>query len=300
MKQAKNEIFIEGLLLESDIKIGTSKKDNTKEYIRGELRILVNQKIDGVIVESIIPVRMFANQLTNDGKPSKAYESILKVKNEFVSAASVDGDLTKADAVRITGGSLNESLFVPRGSDKEASFPEIQSNFINKISRDTMTPMTKFNVVAVINSIKEEVIQSEPTGVLLVKCGIVQYNDRLDFVEFKVLKDAAKNHIQTVYNKGDTVNLQGYINFISKTEYIAEEQGFGDPILTPKTTTLRELIITTGSISPFDEERAYSKEDLNVALNDRAARIVKKKEDSMTPAPTHASTATTPATPNGF
>jgi len=287
MKQAKNEIFIEGILLESDIQTGTSKEG--KEYIRGELRILVNQKIGDETVESIIPVRMFSNKLTKQGKPNRAYESILKVKNEFVSAAAVGGNLEEADAVRITTGSLNESLFVPRGSDREVSFPEIQSNFINKISRNKVTPMTKFNVNVVVNSIKEEVKHEEVTGALILKGAIVQYNDKLDLIDFKIYNEAAKNHIQTNYSKGDTVNIQGYINFTSKTEYIEEEQGFGEPILTPKTTTIRELVITTGSVEPFSEERAYAREDLNKALSERAARIVKLKEDSQA--------ATTPAAP---
>ena len=287
MNQAKNEIFIEGILLESDIQTGTSKED--KEYIRGELRVLVNQKIGDKTVESIIPVRMFSNKLTKQGKSNKAYESILKVKDEFVSAAAVGGNLEEADAIRITTGSLNESLFVPRGSDREASFPEIQSNFINKINRNKMTPMTKFNVNVVVNSIKEEVKHEEVTGALVLKGAIVQYNDKLDLVDFKIYNEAAKNHIQTNYNKGDTVNIQGYINFTSKTEYIEEEQGFGEPILTPKTTTIRELVVTTGSVEPFSEERAYAREDLNKALSDRAARIVKLKEDSQT--------ATTPSAP---
>ena len=86
MNQAKNEVFIEGILLESDIQTGTSKEN--KEFIRGELRILVNQKIGDKVIESIIPVRMFSNKLTKEGKSNKAYESILKVKNEFVSTAS--------------------------------------------------------------------------------------------------------------------------------------------------------------------------------------------------------------------
>ena len=286
MNQAKNEVFIEGILLESDIQTGTSKEN--KEFIRGELRILVNQKIGDKVIESIIPVRMFSNKLTKEGKSNKAYESILKVKNEFVSAAAVGGNLEEADAIRITSGSLDESLFVPRGSDKEASFPEIQSNFINKISRDKMVPMTKFNVNVVVNSIREEIKHEEATGALILKGAIVQYNDKLDLVEFKIYNEAAKNHIQTNYNKGDTVNIQGYVNFTSKTEYVEEEQGFGEPILTPKTTTVRELVITTGSVEPFSEERAYAREDLNKALSERAARIVKLKEDSQAAATTTA------------
>lgn len=279
MKQAKNEVFVEGILLESDIKTGTSK--DGKDYARGELRILVNQEFAGQKIESIIPIRMFSNRLTKDGTPNKAYDSIMRAKNELTSAAAVGGNIDEADAVRVELASLGESLFVPRGSDREVSFPEIQSNYVRKVSRDKVTPLTKFDVNIVVNSIKEEVKDDEPTGAVIVKGAVVQYADRLDLIDFKVYNKSAQNHIQSNYNKGDTVNLQGYINFTSKTEYIEEEQGFGEPILTPKTTTVRELVITTGSVEPFTEERAYAKEDLNSALKERAERIIKMKEASV-------------------
>jgi hypothetical protein len=278
MKQAKNEVFIEGILLESDIKVGTSNKDN-RPYIRGEIRIQVEQTINGEKIESIVPVRMFAMQYTNSGDLNPAYESIIRVRDNFISAAAA-GDPALADAVRISKGSLNENIFVPKGSDKEVSFPEIQSNFIQKINRSSIVPVTRFTVNVAVNSIKEEVKYNEPTDALILRGGVVQYNDKLDIIDFKIYNEAAKNHIQTNYNPGDTVNISGYINFSIKTEYVEEEAGFGDAIAVPKTTTVRELVITTGSVEPFDEERAYAKADLNKALAERLARINELKENS--------------------
>lgn len=283
MKQAKNEIFIEGILLESDIKTDVSKNGN-KPFIRGEVRIQVDQKIDNQIVTSIIPVRMFAMKYTKEGKESGAYESIVKIRDTFVSAATAGG-IDKADGVRIARGSLNENIFVPRGAEKEVSFPEIQSNFMTKVARNSLTPVTKFNVNVAINSIKEEVRGGEPTGALILKGGVVQYNDKLDLIDFKIYNEAAKNFIQNTYNVGDTVNLQGYVNFSAKTEYVEEEQGFGEAISVPKTTTVRELVITTGSVEPFDEERAYPKADLNAALSARMTRITELKEGAKAPEP---------------
>lgn len=278
MKQAKNEIFIEGILVESDIKTGASKGEN-KPYIRGEIKILVNQVIDGQTIESIIPVRMFSMKYKANKESNPAYEAIERVKDSFTSAAAAGG-IDGADCVRITRGSVNENIFVPKGSDKEVSFPEIQANFISKVSRATFNPLTRFTVNVAINSIKEEVKHEEATGALVVKTGIPQYGDKLDLVDFKVYKENAKNHIEKHWKKGDTVNIQGYINFSAKTEYVEEESGFGDAILIPKTTTVRELVITSGSSEPFDDERAYSKEELNTAMDERIGRITEKKAEA--------------------
>ena len=109
---------------------------------------------------------------------------------------------------------------------------------------------------------------------------IVQYGDKLDIVDFKIYNEAAKNHIQSNYSNGDTVNIQGYINFSATTEYVEEEAGFGESIAVPKTTTIRELVITSGSVEPFDEERAYARTDLNDALAERMERINTLKEVS--------------------
>lgn len=276
MKQAKNEVFIEGILLESDIKTNVSKNGN-KPFIRGEVRIQVDQKVDNEVVTSTIPVRMFAMKYTKEGKENAAYDSITKIRDQLTSAAAA-GSLEGADAVRITKGSLGENVFVPRGSDKEVSFPEIQSNFVTKINRTALAPVTKFSVNVAVNSIKEEIKNGEPTGALVLKGGVVQYNDKLDLIDFKIYNEAAKNFIQSTYNVGDTVNIQGLLNFSAKTEFVEEEAGFGESISIPKTTTVRELIITTGSVEPFDEERAYVKADLNAALNARMARITELKE----------------------
>lgn len=275
MEQARNEVFIEGILLESTIETGT-QPTTQKEYVRGELKILVNQKIDNVIHESIIPVRLFSMKITNAGNVSKVYQSILDFGQKAKSAASHNG-IANADAIRIKQGRLAENIMIPRGSQKEVSFPEIQTSFIDIIDKTKVAPLTKFTITAAINAIREEVKNGDPTGSLVVKVAVPQYGDKLDLFDLIVHKPAAINFIQTNWAKGQTVNIQGYVNFTTKIEEIEEEGGFGDPIIVPHSTTVRELVITSGSAEPFDEERAYKKEDLNNALNARLARIEAQK-----------------------
>ena len=303
MKQSTNEVYIEGFLSEATIVTGTSKGRN---WVRGEVKIQVDQKINDEIVTSIIPIRMFSmetsiDKATGQTKPNRNYGTICGIKDNFVSAASA-GDPALADGIRISKGSLNENLFTPKGSDKEVSSIEVQSNFINKIPRASVVPSTRFSVDIAINSIKDEMKGGELTGAIIIKGGIVQYADVLDLIDFKVINAAAQNHIRLNYKTGDTVNLRGYLLFASKTDFVEEEAGFGEAVSIPKTTTIKDLIVTTGSIAPFDVERAFKREELNVALDARLARITESKAEAMIPKaqPAAEKPATGTKTNNGF
>ena len=281
MTQAKNEIFIEGILLETNI-TKDKNKDN-KNYVRGEIKVQVDQEISGQMVTSIIPIRMFAMEKTSKGETNKAYENILKLTTDFVSAATA-GSIDGADGIRVSVGkknsmgSIGENLYCPSGSDKVISTIELTCNFFDKVARNALKPLATFSVNVVVKSIKEEVKGDEVTGALILTGAIVQYGDRLDMVNFHVKSEAAKNHISTRYNPGQTVNIQGFINYTSNTTFVEEEAGFGDPVFTPRTTYTRELVITSGSIEPFDKERAYNKEELNKAIDERLGRIEEKKK----------------------
>ena len=286
MTQAKNEIFIEGILLETKINKGENR-DN-KEYISGEIKVQVDQKISDQMITSIIPIRMFAMRKTTKGEDNKAYDNILKLTTDFVSAATA-GSLEGADGIRVSVGkkgsmgSISENLYCPSGSDKIVSTIELSSNFFDKVARASLQPVATFSTNIVVKSIKEEVKGDEVTGALILTGAIVQYNDRLDMVNFHVKSEAAKNHISARYNAGQTVNIQGYINYTSNTTFVEEEAGFGDPVFTPRTTYTRELVVTSGSIDPFDEERAYKTDDLNKSVAERLGRIEEKKKGATAP-----------------
>ena len=81
MRAAENKVRIEGILSEVDLDYGSFQKDGkTVECIRGSIKVLVNQNINGVPTSNEIPVHMFASKFTNKGTANPAYESIEKVK----------------------------------------------------------------------------------------------------------------------------------------------------------------------------------------------------------------------------
>ena len=129
MREAKNEVRIEGILSEIDIKLGSFEKNGkTVENISGVINVRVTSK-EG---ELEIPVHLYANKMTNKGTPNPAYASIERVMKEFVSIAASNEQ--EADRVRITGKiKMNE---YPGNDGRIVSYPRITASFVNKIKKE--------------------------------------------------------------------------------------------------------------------------------------------------------------------
>ena len=111
LREAENIVRIEGILSETEIKLGSYVKDgNTVETISGVIKIRVNQNINGEPVQLEIPVHLFSNKFTKAGNINPAYESIERIMNEYVSIAAAGGE-QGADAVRITNGKIQMNEF---------------------------------------------------------------------------------------------------------------------------------------------------------------------------------------------
>ena len=283
MRQAKNEVFVEGILLEKEVHEGISK-DSTP-FVRAEIKILVNQVIGETLIPVIVPVKFFANKFKKDSQDiSKLYTGILAI-NEMQSVADT-GDEKTADCVRVDGGSKNfrngnmsENVYVPAGSDKEFSTVDINGTSVRKIDRTRVNPITKFSAEIVVYNIKEEVIDGEPTGAIIVTGALVRYQNRLDLIQFKVNRQAAINHITNHWERGKTVLAEGYLHFRNEASVSKkEETGFGEAIEIPTTRFIKELIITSGSAGELPEELCYPTKELNEAMQDRLARIERMKE----------------------
>ena len=63
--------------------------------------------------------------------------------------------------------------------------------------------------------------------------------------------------------------------------------GFGEPVITPHTTSVRELIITSGSPSGFDGDMALDTNEIAAALQERQQRMATLKKNSETPKATN-------------
>lgn len=284
MKACENNLRVIGVLSEVDLQDTTfTKNGQTREAIRGTIKVRVDQKINGEDVSMEVPLSAFAARYTNAGTENPAYLNLKEVMTNMTSIAAC-GDIEQADCVRITRGSLQENVFYAKNGEL-VNMTRLNANFINKIPRAEMVPEATFTTTIVVGAKTEEIgTDGMPTGRLNINGVVIQYADRADLVKFVVANENAKNHIEQYWNDGDTVKVQGKINFSSKTEWVEEEVGFGEPIRTPHTTSVHELIIESGSAGCLEGEAAYDIKEVQTALAARKVRI----EDTKKPAATAA------------
>lgn len=278
MRISENQVKIEGILSEVGLETATfNRKGQTTECIRGTIKIRVEQDINGTMTTMEIPVSAFASRYTNAGAENPAYNSLKDVMENYKSIAAC-GNIDDADRVRITNGSLQENVFYAKNGDL-VNTSRISASFINKIAKNECKPEATFTATIVVGNKSDELDRDgTPTNRLNVNGVIIQYGERADLIKFIVAKPDAKNHIEQYWNDGDTVRVQGKVNFSSKTEYIEEEVGFGEPIKTAKTTSVHELLIESGSAGCLEGDAAYDIKDIQSALAARKVRIEETKK----------------------
>ena len=267
LKQAENNVKIEGILSEINIEPTTFEKNGVKqEALRGNILVKVNQTINGEDKELVVPVHMFAPKVTNKGTPNPAYTSIHKLKNEFVSIAAA-GNEDDADRIRILKGDLRMNEYYAQDG-RLISFPRVHASFFNKIKKEDCRPEASFELKFAVASITDEMDRNgEPTGRCMVKAIVPQYGGKVDVVPLYAANEKVINAINTYWEVGQSFIAHGKLDFSSTTEITLEESGFGDPIEKIRTVNTSDLIITGGAQEPFEGELAYDNKRKNKHQN---------------------------------
>lgn len=283
--QSTNVVEISGIL--SQIEVEAKQTADGKNYASAKLTVKVDQEIGGKMVENEIPVKMFSMEYKSGTQEvSKIYTGILKLK-DLVSLASLpDDEKDKASKIIINKGNIKENIWVDPSSGQVRTSFEIDTNFINTPRGNTeFEPGAKFELSGVVMDMTRETdANQEETGRLKVKLAVVGWTNkktgvtRVDVIDLIAASENAVNFIESNWEKGDTVNLNGAISFNQSTKVWYEEQGFGEPIKRTKTMTRKELIILGGSPSGLEEEYSYDANDIKAGLADRAARVEEQKE----------------------
>ena len=283
MRVAENKVRIEGILSEVDLDYGSFQKDGkTVECIRGSIKVLVNQNINGVPVSNEIPVHMFANKFTNKGIVNPAYESIEKIKNEYVSIVAAGGE-AGADRVRITSGQIVMNEYY-NSNGQLVSFPRINSSFVTRVKKDECKPEATFTVEMVIASqgykTDAEGNEVEPK-VYQIKGIVPKFNDKVDVINFVCSNEKVINAVSTYWNDNDTVKANGRLNFTSTTETVIEEVDFGEPLERQRTISTSELVIIGGSSTPLEGDFAFDINEIQASLTERKNRLEAQRENDM-------------------
>lgn len=274
MTQANNKINVVGKLLDAVINEG--KLQDGRKYKRANLTIRVTQTYGGREETSEIPVSMFAAQYTQQNKPNPGYAQIEDLAE--MKTAQVVG-IDNADTVRISGANLRENNFISRNSGQLIHGWQLNTSFINA---GGTSDVASFVIDVYIMDMKPETYrEGEETGRLLIKGGIVQYQGKLDVVDFIVENPDTADYIERNWNIDDTVEVRGRIRVTAiEDKPKANESSWGEDVPETSTRTVRELIITKGSDEPYEEEFAYDKTDIKKAFNVRKAMIEQLQIDA--------------------
>jgi len=279
LESKENSVKIEGILSEIDLKTGSYVKDGkTVENIGGSIKVRVTQMLNGKESELDIPVYMFANKLTNKGTANPAYASIERVMNEYASIAAVGIDM--ADRVRITGANIRMNEYYGQNGNLN-SYPRINASFVTKITDMTKyAPEATFSAIFAIGSMGYE---TDKEGVEIpnrykIRGIMPQYGGIVDVVDFLAINPNVIDAVSSYWEQGDTVKINGKLNFTSVTEEKEVAVDFGEPRIEKKTITVSELIITGGSQTPLEGDFAFDMDEIQTALEARQARLAELKE----------------------
>ena len=280
LESKENIVKIEGILSEVDLKYGSFKKNGQDaKSINGVIKIRVNQKINGVDTELEIPVHMFASEYTNAGAKNPAFESIERIKDEFVSIAA--SDLEHADRIRITRGQIQMNEYYGQNGNL-VSFPRITASFVSKIKKEECKPEASFAVTFVVGNAGFETDKEgiENPNRYKINGILPQYGGKVDVVPFYAINPSVIDAVKSYWTPGDTVKVIGKLNFTSKTETDVVEVDFGEPTERTRTISVSELIITGGNATPLEGDYAYDGKEVEAALKERQARLAELKEKS--------------------
>lgn len=265
LREATNEATIEGILQELRLEV---KKVNEKLAITGEIDIKTDEN-------SVHTVNVFAYKLNKEGKESGIFKGLNTVKSEYKSIASYSEE--EADKVSITAGKLGVNEYFAQEELK--TYPQLSTNFINRLKpNDEYKPRAEFEVEVYIKSVKDEIKNDEETGRVLVDTYVPVYGGKVIPFKFVVNDPHAAEYVKDNYELGTTATLYGDIVNQVHTKTKQVEVGFGKPQEKITRTSVREYVITGGSI-PYEEDdaKAYKKEVIKKAVTEREVYLEEKK-----------------------
>lgn len=279
IKQAENNVKIEGILSEVDLNYGSFTKKATGETVNsigGSIKVQVNQNINGETVMLEVPVHMFAAEYTNKGTKNPAYQNIERIKEQFTSIAAAGG-VQGADGIRITSGKITMNEFINRNGE-QVSYPRINASFVSKLRQDEIKPEATFSITFVVaKKIPEVNNEGIETGRYKIKGILPQFGGKVDVVDFITANPKVIEAIDQYWNENDTVSAIGRLNFSSRTETVIKEVDFGEPQESIRTFSVSELVITGGSAAPLEGDMAYDIEEIKAALVERTERLEQAK-----------------------
>lgn len=238
----ENSFHVVGRLASADIKVGNRQTDGGA-YV--SVDAIVSSVVDGQ--DNEYPVSFYANELTKDGKHSKLYDTYAKM-NELIGK--------KVDVT----GSIRENRFWSANSSQLVSNQQLSGMWIKGVV-ETTPDTGVFTLGGFLGRAVQEKRNKEDE-IYRYDVVIGQSNYKGDNMSMFTLHINPNNRevvsgIESLYQVGDTVKLEGSLAFISETITKTEQVGFGKPVAKTYTNKQKNFYITGGS-EPIQDERAYT------------------------------------------
>ncbi|PAV30296.1 hypothetical protein CIL05_07450 [Virgibacillus profundi] len=269
IREAKNIVTVEGLLLEMESREGTSAAG--KDFLSAKLTVATNEeKTEQHVIE------LFSMKLKADGNVNGIYSSLKTVVDEYKSVAQ-HGD--QADYVRTTTGKIALNDYVG-GDGQLKSFPQISATFVNRLDAgEEPNYHAGFETELVVSKVVEEINQDEEeTGRVKLGGYIPLYGGKVIPFEFVVNEDGSP-YVLDNYENGDTVFVYGdIINFKEKTVKTIES-AFGADKQEVNYKTTRSWTVS-GGVEPYEEDNVntYNVDAIKKALAEREVYLEGLKE----------------------
>lgn len=237
-----NTFKVVGRLLNTEVRTGTLKS-NGQEYI--SIDVTVQSTIGGKNNE--FEISLFANKLTKDGKPSQLYTSYSKLPELVNKKVEISGDIREN---RYFSSNLNQII----------STQQLNGRWVRGVA-DSSTDEATYELGGfIVKSLVER--QNKAGEVYRYDLTIAQSNYAGNGLSMYTLHvDPSRRDILAGvegYNVGDTVRLNGNLNFTVETVTAASNNdgGFGEPVTRTYTNKQKNFFIEGGS-APIQDDTAY-------------------------------------------
>lgn len=281
LREAKNEVKIEGILKESNLKKIVANGENA---ISGRIVVLVNK--EGV--DNEVTVNSFVKEFKKDGKINPGYTNLNGFMNNGVSMAylmasqgmSEQEARANASCVRTSGATLKVNEYYRPDGTLSTRY-DVSCNFIRVISNPECTPTAEFDVECYFDKIRKEMKDGEETGRIYLDTYIPVYGGAVIPMTFVADGDVAEYMVDNYMPKRSSRIFGHFVSSVERKETVY--QGFGRPKVDVTTTYKHELVIDGGEPEQYDPEspKAFSPEAIQVAVQVRETEYLpglKKKQ----------------------
>ena len=283
LKQAFNNVEIEGILLEKEFEIAevdldfNDKSKGKCNQIRGSVKIETaphsqhqinaqskDKKADGT------ENSLFAG-LNTVNKEYKSVADLLKTTNPSTGQPYTQEEAYEnADRITITNGEISINEY-PTPAGEWKSYQGVRSNFLGRTKDMTQyNPRATFKIQGLMRGMKDEIDKKTqaPTGRKKVGLIVPIFGGKVVPMEF-VVDGQNGAYMESAFPKGSSVEVWGSIlNNVIVEEKVTE--GFGKANVEVIKTYVNEFVIEGGLPQPLPADKGFDQELVQKAMADRS------------------------------